>query len=99
MIVGQNRLADHLGDRLAAELERVAEVARAGSPDVRDELVRDERLVEAPPRSGAARASAVRGGFRSRIRSGEPGIIRNRTKLSRTIATIVRIAWTIFRTR
>ncbi len=42
------RVEHDLVDRLAAVLDRVAEVARRRVGDVVDELVRDERLVEAP---------------------------------------------------
>ena len=39
-------------------------------------------------------ASGVTFGLRPRIRSGDPGIIRNSTKLRMTSRTIVKIAWT-----
>ncbi len=47
----------------------------------------------------AAIASAVTFGLRSRIRSGEPGIIRKSTKFRITIMKIVRQAPTTFRMR
>ena len=88
--VGPAASEHDLGHGLAAVLDRVAEVARSAvDADVGDELVRDERLVEAPLRPVRPRSnSAVRCGFFV-ARSGEPGIIRNRTKLRITIATIV----------
>src|SRR6476469_8956240 len=47
----------------------------------------------------SATFSLVRYWLRSRMRSGEPGIIRNSRKLSTTIARIVKTAWTTFRPR
>ncbi len=48
-----------------------------------------------PQRSRAAsRSSAVTFGLRRRTRSGEPGIIRNRTKFRTTMKKTVPIAWT-----
>jgi hypothetical protein len=41
----------------------------------------------------------VRYWLRRSTRSGEPGIIRNRMKLRRTIAMIVTVAWTTRRAR
>ena len=41
-------LPDDVRDRRAAELERIAQVTRQRRGRVRDELVRDERLVQAP---------------------------------------------------
>ena len=53
-----------------------------------------------PQRSFAAcRCSAVTLGLRGFTRSGDPGIIRNRMKLSSTIMTIVKIAWSDCRAR
>ena len=43
---------DHVDDGRPVELERVAEVTRGRRRDVPDELVREERLVETPPRAG-----------------------------------------------
>ena len=52
---------------------------------VRDELVREERLVEAPARPEGGPGLGRWFGL-CESRSGDPGIIRNSTKLSRTIA-------------
>src|SRR4029079_13980909 len=93
------------------------EVALDRGRDVARELVREERLGEAPacPEGGsppgplgwgvrtahqgvAARAWADWFGLCD-SRSGDPGIARNRTKLSTTIPAMVRIAWRMRRRR
>ena len=90
---------DDLGDVLALELERLPEVALDG---------RLESTRRTGPGRAACRGPSAPGGrpgprstaFGLReSRSGDPGIIRNRTKLSRTIAAIVRIACRIRRRR
>ena len=66
MSVGQTRSAMTSATGLAAVLVRVAEVALRVADDVRDELVRDERLVEAPAlRRVCSKTSWLTPGLRS----------------------------------
>ena len=79
-------------DGLPLELDRVPQVTLDGRLDEGDELVGDQRLVDPPLLTLGRDDPASRFGFRRSARSGEPGIIRNRMKLNRTIKAIVMTA-------